>query len=192
MSMTIMIIRHAEKPTGAIQGVTATGTGSDKENKDSLIVQGWQRAGGLASLFDAKGPLAQITLPRPKVIYASDPEKSTDGSGSHSQRPLQTVTPAAAKLGLTVNLSFAKGQESALAAALAQQTGPVLVAWQHESILDIAVPLMGGSSKGLPKQWPGDRFDVVWVFERKNPGDPFVFSQVCQNLLAGDSDQPIS
>ncbi len=187
MSTVIMVIRHAEKPVDDSVGVTATGKHDDK----SLIVQGWQRAGGLASLFDAQAPLAEVVLPKPKQIYASDPEKDTDGTGSHSQRPLQTVTPLAAKLKLPVDLSFAKGQETQLAAALTKLSGPVLVAWQHESILAIATALMGGA-KGLPKAWPGNRFDVVWVFERQGPTDHFSFSQICQNLLAGDSDTPIS
>ncbi|MBI3446758.1 MAG: hypothetical protein HY055_15695 [Magnetospirillum sp.] len=186
MSTTIMIIRHAEKPYGDHQGVTPKGN----DDKDSLIVTGWQRAGALASLFDARLPLAETVLPVPAALYASDPEKLPNGDGSHSKRPLQTITPLADKLGLEVNLSFAKGEEAQLAATLAGLSGHVLVAWQHESILAIATPLMG-SSTGLPTAWPDNRFDVVWVFQRTALGKPFTFRQVCQNLLAGDSNTPI-
>ena len=40
----IMIIRHAEKPTGQQDGVDESGTSSPHH----LIVRGWQRAGALA------------------------------------------------------------------------------------------------------------------------------------------------
>src|SRR5215469_3317059 len=92
----IMVIRHAEKPDATHAGVTAHGT----EDKECLIVRGWQRAGALAVLFDpANGSLQNANLAVPKVIYASDPEKGSkvadaDGPvGSKSKRPLQTITP---------------------------------------------------------------------------------------------------
>lgn len=182
---TIMIIRHAEKPYGDHQGVTPKG----HDDKDSLIVAGWQRAGALASLFDARPPLSEAVLPVPAALYASDPEKQADGDGSHSKRPLQTVTPLADKLGLSVNLSFVKGEEKQLAAALAKLSGAVLVAWQHQDIPAIAAALAPNTH--FPTQWPDDRFDVVWVFRRSAPDALFAFTQVCQNLLAGDEPTPI-
>ena len=63
----------------------------------SLIVQGWQRAGGLVSLFDpARGPLQSPELATPATIVASW------NSPKHgSQRPLETITPLADKLKIT-------------------------------------------------------------------------------------------
>ena len=61
----IMIIRHAEKPTTTppppLNGVTITG----KQDKDSLIPRGWQRAGALVTLFaPARGHCKTLSLQR--------------------------------------------------------------------------------------------------------------------------------
>jgi len=42
-----MVIRHAEKPEGSIQGVDIDGN----DGPENLVVQGWQRAGALARFF---------------------------------------------------------------------------------------------------------------------------------------------
>src|SRR5262245_18417107 len=109
----IMLIRHAEKPYGTQYGVTEHGN----RNAESLIVRGWQRAGALVALFDpAVGSLQNPYLAVPTFIYASRPVTAAPSSkkgkkiGSKSQRPLQTITPLAARLGLTPNLSFVEGQ----------------------------------------------------------------------------------
>ena len=53
----IMIIRHAEKPpdSGGPFGVTAGG----EKDAESLIIQGWQRAGALACLFAPRAGLCK-------------------------------------------------------------------------------------------------------------------------------------
>src|SRR5262245_2037097 len=98
----IMLIRHAEKPYGTHYGVTEHGN----RNAESLIVRGWQRAGALVALFDpAVGSLQNPYLVVPTAIYASNPvtvassTKKGKKIGSKSQRPLQTITPLAARLG---------------------------------------------------------------------------------------------
>ena len=53
----IMVIRHAEKPDSGNVGVQLDGS----QDADSLIVQGWQRAGALAVLFD---PARSASRPR--------------------------------------------------------------------------------------------------------------------------------
>jgi hypothetical protein len=42
----------------------------------------------------------------------------------------------------------------------------------------------------VPRDWPDDRFDVVWLFDRTDTG--WSFSQLPQLLLSGDSADPIS
>src|SRR4051794_33031284 len=94
----IMFIRHAEKPSTPPppHGVSADG---DHDNQ-SLMVQGWQRAGALATLFaPTQGGLQSPLLTAPQLIYAAGPTSGDPGDGSASERPLQTVTPLAAKLG---------------------------------------------------------------------------------------------
>lgn len=177
----IMLIRHAEKPNGD-GGVMPDGTA----NPEALTARGWQRADALVQLFVPPG--GHFTNPEfatPQTIFAS-------GIAHHSEslRPQQTVSPLAAKLGLAINTSFAKGNESGLAQAAATIGGVVLIAWEHEAIPKIA-ELLVGDNQGIPQHWPGDRFDLVWVFDRTNSGEQWRFTQVPQELLPGDSSDPI-
>ncbi|WP_327065283.1 hypothetical protein [Kitasatospora sp. NBC_01302] len=185
-SSVIMIIRHAEKPTGsgAPDGVTDQG----KKDSESLTVQGWTRAGALISLFAPRtggGAAAPVPtgLTRPATVYAADP--TTGGS----KRPAETATPLTAALGLTLDTRYAKGDEAGLAAALLATSGPQLVAWEHESIAAILAGL-GTITPAPPTDWPDNRFDVVWVLTADGTG--WRFTQVPQMLLAGDSPHPIS
>jgi hypothetical protein len=80
-------------------------------------------------------------LATPAHIYASKP-RGTNDAGSKSQRPLQTITPLAAKLKLTPDITFGKGDEVALVTHIAAKTGAVLISWQHEALCDIAQRLV--------------------------------------------------
>lgn len=181
---TIYVIRHAEKPETGVLGDNVRGA----DDPESLIPQGWQRAGALAVFFDTKGGLRT-----PNRIYASDDKKQKTPAGkigSHSLRPIETITPLARKLGLKPLTTFTKGQEAALAKKITAEEGITLVCWQHEAIPAIATQIMG-SANGIPNPWPGNRFDVVWRFRRKAKGKGWKFDQVCQRVLAGDSKKPI-
>jgi len=196
---TIMVIRHGEKPTvkhAPPFGVDING------NQDwySLTVQGWQRAGALMKLFDPDGPCPTY-LAVPGLIYASafkgsGADAADDASGSNSKRPVETITPLAARLGIIPNLGFAKGDEKSLAEAVMQQSGVVLICWQHEAIHDIAHHLVKDAqttSPIPPPPWPANRFDVVWVFTPPAPPSAvWGFQQVPQSLLAGDADTVIT
>ena len=196
----IMVIRHAEKPKNLDAGVTANGN----KDKESLIVRGWQRAGALVALFDpANGLLQNAHLGLPKVIYASDPKKSSqatddDGKkGSKSKRPLQTITPLAERLGIKnkVNIKFAKGQEKQMVDSVLAEKGVVLISWQHEKIPQIAKYIVGSKppKKRLPTKWPGKRFDIVWVFTPPaKSAKRWGFVQVPQRLLSGDTNTVIA
>jgi broad specificity phosphatase PhoE len=177
----IMLIRHAERPNGD-GGVMPDGT----TNPEALTARGWQRANALVQLFvPPDGHFTNPDLATPRTIFAS-------GIGHHSKslRPQQTVTPLAAKLGLSINTSFPKGNESGLTQAAKAIGGIVLVAWEHEAIPEIA-ELVVGSNQGIPQHWSGGRFDLVWVFDRTNGGEQWRFTQVPQELLSGDSSDPI-
>jgi hypothetical protein len=178
MAPKIMVIRHAEKPEGDIQGVTVSGTAS----KHDLIVLGWQRAGALVPLFaPARGPLQSDELATPQFLFASD---------DSSQRPKDTITPLAQRLSLTINLNFGTGQESSLAAAAKTANGVVLIAWQHEDIPAIGNAITGDNTT-VPQKWPGTRFDIVWVFDFDSHKQKYKFQQVPQCLLAGDENSVI-
>ncbi len=181
----IMIVRHAEKPAdqGSPHGVDING----KQDPESLIPLGWQRAGGLAAFFaPSNGIFKSPEIVKPQYLFAS-------GVGKHSNslRPQETITPTSQKLGIKINTTFAKGDESALAAAIVQCPGVVLVAWEHQDIPSIANAIVGNATT-VPQQWPGDRFDLVWVFDLKASTGRYGFSQIPQLLLAGDLPSPIS
>lgn len=197
--LKVMIVRHGEKPTVKHQapyGVTRKG----EQDWESLTIRGWQRAGGLVSLFDPAGGSLRDALATPVLIYASKPADSTSvaddaNGGSRSKRPFETIAPLSARLGLTPNLDFGKGDEAALAKQVLRQKGPVLISWQHEAICAIAQAIVGSNPPkgGLPRKWPGERFDLVWVLDQPaEDGQPWQFTQVPQQLLAGDTDTVIT
>jgi hypothetical protein len=171
----IMVIRHAEKPDDKDGGVDPKGN----PDKHDLIVRGWERAGALVQFFanphDPNGPIK-----RPTTIFATEPT-----TGSDSKRPLHTVTPLAKFLSLNIDSTIMEGSEGALVQAVIAANGVVLVAWHHEKIPAIANLILQNQS--APQKWPGDRFDVVWIFSRTVASAPWTFSQAPQLLLSGDS-----
>src|SRR5271166_2446621 len=171
----IMVIRHAEKPNGEA-GVMPDGA----QNPEALTATGWKRANALVGLFDpAGGGSASPPLARPMNLIAS---------GSDSLRPKQTIVPLATALNLPI-ATFPKGQEAQLVAAAREAEGPVLISWQHEAIPQIAALICGGAG-GVPPRWPGNRFDLVWVFDSEASG-AWSFTQAPQLVMPGDSAKPI-
>jgi hypothetical protein len=179
----IMVIRHAEKPADA---GTPFGVSSDGiQDSEELIVRGWQRAGALVRFFaPVNGQFSHPGLATPDVIFAS-------GVAPHSKslRPQHTVLALADWLGQQLDLSYAKNDETALVADALSESGTVLIAWEHEKIPVIANQIVGDQST-CPQQWPGDRFDVVWVFDSAADGG-WSFSQIPQELLPGDGNTVI-
>jgi hypothetical protein len=106
-----MVIRHAEKPEDAIQGVDINGL----NDKESLTVKGWQRAGALARFFaPLKADQLRSGVAQPKFLFASGPvgkKEKKAGNGSKSERPEQTLMPLSELLGAPVSLNFIAGQE---------------------------------------------------------------------------------
>jgi len=68
-ALTLLIIRHAEKPGDAWPGpgLTEQGVADDK----SLVIRGWQRTGAWTAMFGAG--LGGDSCPEPKAIYAAAP-----------------------------------------------------------------------------------------------------------------------
>jgi len=178
----MMIIRHVEKPDGSIQGVAQDGSTDPEE----LTVQGWQRSGALVRFFKpAAGQFTNPALATPNVIFASAVAKH-----SNSLRPQHTVLALANFLGLELNLDHLEGDEAALITDVLKQTGSVLIAWEHEKIPTIAAGFVL-TNPPVPQQWPGERFDLVWVFDRNPDASGWTFAQVPQMLLSGDGDSVI-
>jgi hypothetical protein len=182
----IFPIRHAEKPVvtdgTTYNGMDVTGT----PNPDCLIPQGWQRAGGLANLFDTAVGAMRTDLAVPGHLYSpaySDPVKTVN------HRTYETILPLSLRLGLTINNAYQEGQEAQLATTIvASDAGISLVAWEHDHIPDIAanIPLVTGVV--VPTVWPGDRFDIIWCFTlAADDGAAYQFAALPELLLSGDA-----
>jgi hypothetical protein len=180
----ILITRHAEKPQddGSDAGVSPDGVA----NPEDLSVRGWQRSGALVRFFAPAGArFSQPGLATPEVIFAS-------GVAPHSKslRPQHTVGTLAEFLGQQLVLDHPKGDEPGLVADVLSRGGTVLIAWEHEAIPGIANQIVGNDTT-CPQKWPGDRFDVVWVFDSTGSAGGWTFTQVPQQLLPGDRDDVI-
>lgn len=154
----ILLMRHAEK----------TGSKTDAH----LNPRGYQRAAALPRLFPSR-------FDTPEFIFATH-------ATAHSNRPVETVTPLAHALNLSIDSQFANEEHSKLAKYLltkpAHAGQSILVCWHHGQIPHLAKSL--GVEKP-PSPWPDRQFDRVWKIEY---GENDVrFSDLPQLLLPGDS-----
>ncbi len=143
------------------------------------------RAGALAVLFaPSRGSLQSQELAQPQAVFAA-----SEDAGTSSKRPFETVSVVAQKLSLDINATYAVGQETQVATAATSCDGVVLIGWEHKHIPLIANAILGDTS--APQKWPGERFDMVWVFDLDATSGAYRFSQVPELLLPGDSAEPI-
>jgi len=217
----IMVIRHGEKPGTyngqAYDGVDATGDTCGSSGAEHLVTLGWERAGGLVTLFAPPWGPKSPTLAIPQFLFASKPTAADDDDGSDgdgpSQRPYETITAVAAALGtggtpMTINQGFAKKDYKDMVAAAVACQGVVLISWQHQDIPWVDKKGKPGISQrilletgtvgnpfNIPQSWPsgpaGVRYDLVWVFDRPSGSGPITgFTLFAQMLLAGDASAP--
>jgi broad specificity phosphatase PhoE len=170
----VMIIRHGEKPDGATPGMDEDGN----EDDSSLTAVGWQRAHGLVDLFDPARGAPRPGLAVPQRIYAAG--STDDGEG---QRTRETVAPLATALGIPVDTDLGRGDEKKLVKDVLEESGTTLISWQHGGIPEI-VDDFPSVSPAPPKEWPDDRFDVVWTLTRTTDG--WHFTQTPQLVLPQD------
>jgi hypothetical protein len=181
----ILIIRHAEK----------TGDKADVH----LSKQGEERAEALYQLFGASRERPD-PFPTPDFIFAASNAKD-------SHRPLETVTPLAMRLKLSINDTY----ESKLPAALIPGDGKekaakgpgmlglrddlfgqpkyfgktILVAWRHTTIPALARTLKASK---VPDKWEDNVFDRVWQITYDDQGNT-TFRDRPQRLLPGDAEK---
>jgi broad specificity phosphatase PhoE len=152
----IYIIRHAEKPDG----------GDDPD----LSPKGYERAAALANVIPDHFSV-------PDMIFAAAKSK-------HSDRPVETVTPLAQNLHLSIQDNVSDKDYADLAHALLtdpRYTGKtILICWHHEEIPDLAQAL----GADAPKKWSSDVFDRVWelTFDQGH----VVFQNLPEKALPGD------
>jgi hypothetical protein len=190
--LTVLVIRHAEKPDpnkpALGLGVTAKGA----EDKHSLVIRGWERAGTWAALFGSG--TGGVDFPKPDVVYAADPNQPPSEDGSRSKRPFETIVPLCERLHMNPITTHGVGDEAALVEEVQQLTGVVLICWEHKRIVEGILPELTKTQRlpHLPTKWEGARFDVVLRFDRAQTGAQWTFRQLFPRLLAGDVDVPLS
>ncbi len=182
VALALLIIRHAEKPGEDWPGPGSTLCGPP--DPESLRVRGRPRQGSRSALFGAG--LGGADYPAPARIYAANPA----GTGV-SQRPFETITALAPRLGITPDTTYAQGQEDGLVQELLGLSGVVLVSWEHKAIVEAILPKLPITSGTPPAHWNGSRFDVVLRLDRADGATGFAFRQLFPQLLSGDSDKPL-
>ena len=133
----------------------------------------------------------------PTVLFAPDYGSPQD---CDQHRPHQTIQPLARRLQVPIRTPVPKGREKDLVEQhiLTAVDADVLVCWDHQHIGEILAALGDGLSvtpavtDSATAPWPDDRFDLVLVLDRVDrPGAGYRFSQLPQQLLDGDSAQPL-
>ncbi|KAL7909042.1 hypothetical protein GGI35DRAFT_425183 [Trichoderma velutinum] len=142
-AQTVYFIRHGEKP--------------DDDDDPNLSAQGLQRAQCLRNVFGAS---SQYNI---QYIIA---EKPKDGSRI---RALNTVTPLANDLGLTVDTSCGKTKSDCVADLVDDYkgSGNILICWEHNELTNIVEAL--GVKKG--PEYPDDSFNLIWT-------DPLPYNKI--------------
>lgn len=164
----ILIIRHGEK--------------NQDKNDHTLNALGLERAKRLVGFFTKPKP----GIFTPTAIWASKGKTA-------SMRPLQTVQPLAATLGLPINTVYDfENAESTVGKALAKLHGVTLASAEHTAIPGVCKQFkLSKNSPKVPKAWPSAIFSLVWTFTRQSDGT-WLFAQIPQSLMPGDAGYVIS
>ncbi len=176
-SPLIMIMRHGEKPTDELAGTHPNGDHSE----NCLIVRGWQRSGALVPYFTHA---LNDKLATPTLLIAANREAPGADPKEMSLREEQTLSALSDALKLPLDVSCGKGMEAQAAKLAVDHDGPVLIAWDHNKIPELANCIF--ADKAIPAKWDGTRFDMIFVFRRNGAGTGYTFEQVPQMLLPGD------
>jgi hypothetical protein len=181
----ILIIRHAEK----------TGDKADVH----LAERGKERAAVLEQLFVASKDRPE-PFPTPDFLFAATNHKD-------SQRPLETISPLAMKLKLSIIDRFDNKLPAAPDKAGAKEQPAkkpgmtelrdelfgnakyhgktILVAWRHSTLPELARTLKAGK---VPEKWEDQVFDRVWHLSYDELG-AVTFRDRPQRLLPGDAEK---
>ena len=131
-TQTLVFLRHAEKPDGGL---------------GQLNCQGLNRAIDLSTLLPEKFGKADY-------VFAANPTRNVeegelDNSYSYI-RPLMTISPAAIKLGLPVNIEFSANDTSDLARELLEDkyhNSTIYTAWSHGYLPELINKVAGQSGR---------------------------------------------
>ncbi|MBV7546078.1 histidine phosphatase family protein [Pseudomonas sp. PDM26] len=150
-TQTLVFLRHGEKPAGGL---------------GQLNCQGLNRAIDLATLLPEK-------FGKANYVFAANPTRNVeegefDNSYSYI-RPLMTISPAAIKLGLPVNINYSANDTDDLAEELLQgkyHNSVIYTAWSHgylpELINTVAGEVTGKDAK-IIDDWESNDYDSLYV-----------------------------
>ena len=140
-------------------------------------------------LFDPAVGQPPAGLRTPTALYSPSYGKPNK---TQAHRTFQTIQPLGQRLGVPIQSPLPEGQESALVAViLAGGDEVVMLCWDHNNIPALAKAIPTVDAANVPTVWPDDRFDVVWTFTLEQATGRYVFGQVPQQLLNGDTDTVI-
>lgn len=167
MPAQVVILRHAEKPSG--------------EEGTELNAKGFKRAKALVGFFKRNPEINQFGSP--VAIYSMAPK---DANGSI--RSIQTMIPLSEALGLEINQKFPKKKYALMVKEIItspQYEGQlVVICGAHDILRDIARAL---GAVRAPK-WDSEIFDRIWVLNFSEERFSS-FRNLPQNLLPGDSSR---
>jgi hypothetical protein len=130
--------------------------------------------------YDAVLPETRPPFARPDVVFATR-------QGKISNRPVETITPLAAALGLPINAGHEDKDFTGLANHVLThekfEDKVVLICWHHEKLPQLARAL--GVPSPSPDPWPDPVFDRIWRVDYVNGST--AFTNLPQRLLFGDS-----
>jgi hypothetical protein len=179
--VTLLMIRHGEKPSKGYQGVDEQGNA----NAEGLTPKGWERAGALVTLFAANNTTLTSTLPSPGALVAPKYAMPVH------RCPL-TLLPLSQRLSKTILSEYPADADPMMivSSLLAMENEVVLVCWEHDHLVNIVGAMAStglvANQADIPTSWPDDRFDVIWRFDLNEQTGKWTFTSVDQQLLAGD------
>jgi hypothetical protein len=177
--LTVMFVRHAEKPgeDGPPHGINHRG----ERDPHCLSVRGWTRAGALASLFSRPPSSTHPMIVVPERVVATKPSDE-----AKSRREFDTAEPLASRLGLDVDDDFGHSHEGRLRDSIMGDPRSTCVVWHHGGMSHLVSGFPMGNPQDVPDAWPEDRFDLIWILERRHDETVYTFAEANQSLLVGD------
>ncbi|KIH87731.1 phosphoglycerate mutase family protein [Sporothrix brasiliensis 5110] len=150
---TVYLIRHGEKPSSG----------------NGLSAQGLERAQCLRTVFGASSSynIGHIMAQQPL-------------SSGKRQRPLDTVQPLATDLGLTVDTSCDRDDESCVKNVIDNYSGSgnILLCWEHDELTNIAEALGANNAP----TYPDASFDLIWTDPSDYSSITSITSENCPGL----------
>ena len=147
----ILLMRHAEK--------------TEDPMDPHLSRDGYARAAKLADYIPA-------TFGIPQFLIATSISK-------HSVRPIETIEPLSAKIGVPIDATYADQDYGALAGQIfsepryADAGTLIVVCWHHGNIPSMAQALRAKPG-GYPDPWDSDVFNQILILTYSGDGEPEV------------------